>query len=384
MAEENEDGQEKTEEPTQRKLEEAAKEGKVLTSKEMFVFSTTAVGLIFLMTGGFVIPDILKIWGSLFQFDKLGEIQNFGMARIKYSFSLLILTTLIVGIPMIIVVIATQATVGGLNFSMLACNFKPSKINPISGMKKIISVKGLVELGKSILKVVSLFGIAAFVIFYHLPLITNIQSATLGNVLKELVSVFPVLIGSMLIALLVIAAIDFAWQKHSHTKSLKMTLKEVKDESKQTEGSPEVKAKIRRMQLQKSAESSRQREALDDVASATTVITNPTHFAVALKYDAGDFGAPTVVAMGKGVMAKQIIERANSAKVRIVRIPVLARALYFTSDIGMEIAEELYNAVAAILAYVYRIDRGEMVAEPDIELPSEMRFDEHGRREGEG
>ena len=384
MAEENEDGQEKTEEPTQRKLEEAAKEGKILTSREMFVFSTTAVGLIFLMTGGFVVPDILKIWGSLFQFDKLGEIQNFGMARVRHAFSLLILTTLVVGIPMIIVVIATQATVGGLNFSMLACNFKPSKINPISGMKKIISVKGLVELGKSILKVVSLVGIAAFVIFYHLPIITNIQSATLGNVLKELISVFPVLIGSMLIALLVIAAIDFAWQKHSHTKSLKMTLKEVKDESKQTEGSPEVKAKIRRMQLQKSAESSRQREALDDVASATTVITNPTHFAVALKYDAGDFGAPKVVAMGKGVIAEQIIERANSAKVRILRIPILARALYFTSDIGMEIAEELYNAVAAILAYVYRIDRGEMVTEPDIELPSEMRFDEYGRREGEG
>ena len=88
--------------------------------------------------------------------------------------------------------------------------------------------------------------------------------------------------------------------------------------------------------------------------------------------------------MGKGVIAEQIIERANSAKVRVLRIPILARALYYTSDIGVEIAQELYNAVAAILAYVYRIDRGEMVAEPDIELPSEMRFDEYGRREGEG
>ena len=104
-------------------------------------------------------------------------------------------------------------------------------------------------------------------------------------------------------------------QRHTHIKSLKMTLKEVKDEFKQTEGSPEVKAKIRRMQMQQAAEGGRQREALDNVASATTVITNPTHFAVALKYEAGEAGAPTVVAMGKGKMAERIIERANDAKV---------------------------------------------------------------------
>ena len=137
------------------------------------------------------------------------------------------------------------------------------------------------------------------------------------------------------------------------------------------------------MQMQQAAEGGRQREALDNVASATTVITNPTHFAVALKYEAGEAGAPTVVAMGKGKMAEQIIERANKAKVRVLRIPLLARALYFTSDLGAEIAEGLYNAVAIILAYVYRIDRGEVLDEPDIILPPEMRFDENGRHEGE-
>jgi flagellar biosynthetic protein FlhB len=144
-----------------------------------------------------------------------------------------------------------------------------------------------------------------------------------------------------------------------------------------------VKAKIRRMQMQQAAEGGRQRDALENVASATTVITNPTHFAVALKYEAGTVGAPTVVAMGKGKMAEQIIERASDAKVRVLRIPLLARALYFTSNIGGEISESLYNAVAIILAYVYRIDRGDVLEEPEINLPPEMHFDEHGKVEGD-
>ena len=114
---------------------------------------------------------------------------------------------------------------------------------------------------------------------------------------------------------------------------------------------------------------------------ATAVITNPTHFAVALKYTAGQAGAPVVLAMGRGVMAQQIIERAGEARVRTLRIPVLARALYFTSEIGGEIAEGLYNAVAVILAYVFRMDSGEAMEMPDLTLPPELRFDEYGNLE---
>ncbi len=383
MAEENEDGQEKTEEPSQRKLDKAAEDGKVLTSKEMFVFTSVGMGLAMLLASAQLIPQILDVWGGLFVFDTATDIRSFGLGKLKQVFYLIILTTLVVGIPLLLVSLATQAAVGGINFAPKSMEFKGNRINLLSGLKRMFSVKGLVELGKAILKVASLFGIGAWVIYAHLPGIVYLTNSTLGVALDTIGKVFPLMIGAMLVALMIIAAIDYAWQRHTHVKSLKMTLKEVKDEFKQTEGSPEVKAKIRRMQMQQAAEGGRQREALDNVASATTVITNPTHFAVALKYQAGEAGAPTVVAMGKGKMAEQIIERATDAKVRVLRIPLLARALYFTSDLGAEISEGLYNAVAIILAYVYRIDRGEVLDEPEISLPPEMRFDENGRCEGE-
>ena len=384
MAEESEDGQEKTEEPSQRKLDKAAEDGKVLTSKEMFVFTSLGMGLVLMLALGQVVPEILEMWGGLFNFDKVDDIRSFGVDRLRYGFWLVILTTLVVGIPLLIVSLLTQVAVGGINFAPKSMEFKASRINLLSGLKRMFSMKGLVELAKAILKVVSLFGIGALVIYSHLPTVINLTSGTLGSALGKIGDIFPILIGAMLVALLIIAAIDYAWQRHTHIQSLRMTLKELKDEFKQTEGSPEVKAKIRRMQMQQAAEGGRQREALDNVPSATAVITNPTHFAVALKYEAGEAGAPTVIAMGKGKIAEQIIERAAEAKVRTLRIPLLARALYFTSNIGEEIAEGLYNAVAIILAYVYRIDRGEVLAEPEISLPPELHFDENGRVEGEG
>ena len=160
-----------------------------------------------------------------------------------------------------------------------------------------------------------------------------------------------------------------------------MTKQEVKDEHKQTDGSPEVKAKIRRMQMEKSREASKQREALENVSNATAVITNPTHFAVALKYNPGEIGAPTILAMGQGIIAKQIIERANEHQITVFRSPLLARALYFTGEIGHEISDKLYNAVAVALAYIYRIDQGENAEKPDITIPDELTFDEFGNVE---
>jgi flagellar biosynthetic protein FlhB len=215
--------------------------------------------------------------------------------------------------------------------------------------------------------------------------IMQLSASSLGQGMSRVSEVFPLLVGALLIALLIIAVIDYAWQRHTFTQQLRMTLKEVKDESKQTHGSPEVKQKIRRMQMEKSHESARQRDALDNVADATTVITNPTHFAVALKYTAGQAGAPEVLAMGRGPLAQQIIERANAARVTTLQIPMLARALYYTSEIGGEIAEGLYNAVAVVLAYVFRVDNGETPDMPELTLPPELRFDENGNLEkGDG
>ena len=381
MAEENQDGQEKTEEPTQQRLQKAAEDGQLLTSKEIMVFTTLAAGLLLFMGLSPFFDIGLGAWSQLFVIDSAENLDTLGLAKVRYGFWLVILATLIFGIPLMIITVLTQAAVGGLNFSNKAYNFKSNKINPISGLKRIFSMKGLVELGKAVLKVVLLFSIGALVILQQLPSITHLSLSSLGQGIGRVTELFPYLVGALLIALLIIGAIDYAWQRHSHKQKLMMTLKEVKDESKQTHGSPEVRAKIRRMQMQKSQESARQRDALDNVGSATAVITNPTHFAVALKYAAGQAGAPEVVAMGRGPLAQQIIDRAKDARVTTLRIPMLARALYFTSEIGGEIAEGLYNAVAVILAYVFRIDSGERMDMPELTLPPELRFDENGNLE---
>jgi flagellar biosynthetic protein FlhB len=169
VAEENEDGQEKTEEPSQRKLDKAAEDGKVLSSKEMFVFTSVGMGLAMLLASTQLISQILNVWGGLFVFDTATDIRSFGLGKLKHVFYLVILTTLIVGVPLLLVSLATQAAVGGINFAPKSMEFKGNRINLLSGLKRMFSTKGLVELGKAILKVASLFGIGAWVIYAHLP-----------------------------------------------------------------------------------------------------------------------------------------------------------------------------------------------------------------------
>ena len=381
MAEESQDGQEKTEDPSQRKIDKSKEDGQILQSKEMFVFTSVAMGmLIFLFIPEFAVPG-MKEWGKLFQIESKEQLSSLAFIRLYQVFQIIIIIALFIGIPLMIVSLLTQLAVGGINFAPKAAAFKGSKINPIKGLKRIFSVKGLVELGKSVLKVVLLVGLAALIIYLMLPQLLQISHGSLKSALEVMYYAFPFLIGALLTALAIIAAIDYFWQRHVHVQQLKMTKQELKDENKQTEGSPEVKAKIRRMQMEKSRESGKQREALDNVSNATAVITNPTHFAVALKYNPGEVGAPTILAMGQGIIAQQIIERANEHKVTVFRSQLLARALYFTGEIGQEISDRLYNAVAVALAYIYRIDQGEPVEEPDITIPDELTFDEFGNVE---
>jgi flagellar biosynthetic protein FlhB len=381
VAEESQDGQEKTEDPSQRKIDKSKEDGQILQSKEMFVFTSIAMGmLIFLFIPEFAVPG-MKEWGKLFQIESKEQLSSLAFTRLYQVFQIIIIIALFIGIPLMIVSLLTQLAVGGINFAPKAAAFKGSKINPIKGLKRIFSVKGLVELGKSVLKVVLLVGLAALIIYLMLPQLLQISHGSLKSALEVMYYAFPFLIGALLTALAIIAAIDYFWQRHVHVQQLKMTKQELKDENKQTEGSPEVKAKIRRMQMEKSRESGKQREALDNVSNATAVITNPTHFAVALKYNPGEVGAPTILAMGQGIIAQQIIKRANEHKVTVFRSQLLARALYFTGEIGQEISDRLYNAVAVALAYIYRIDQGEPVEEPDITIPDELTFDEFGNVE---
>lgn len=381
MAEESQDGQDKTEEPSQRKIEKAKEDGQILQSKEMFVFSSIAMGLIiFLFIPEFALPGMNE-WGKLFRIESKEQLSSLPYERLYQIFEIIIIIALLIGIPLMVVCLLTQFAVGGINFAPKAAAFKGSKINPIKGLKRIFSIKGLVELGKSVLKVLLLVGLSTIIIYLMLPQLLMISHGSLNSALEIMYYAFPFLIGTLLTALAIIAAIDYFWQRHVHIQQLRMTKQEVKDEHKQTDGSPEVKAKIRRMQMEKSREASKQREALENVSDATAVITNPTHFAVALKYNPGEIGAPIILAMGQGVIAKQIIERANEHKITVFRSPLLARALYFTGEIGHEISDKLYNAVAVALAYIYRIDQGEPVEQPEIAIPDDLTFDEFGNVE---
>ena len=385
MAEESNDGQEKTEEPTQRKIDKAREDGKILTSKEMFVFSTMAMGLILMGVVPMIGEAALVQWRSLFIFDAQILESGLPITRLSFIIRFVLLTTLVFGVPLMVIILLTQLVVGGINFAPKSFAFKGNRINLIKGLGRIFSVKGLVELGKSVLKVVLLFGIAAYVVYRLLPNILYLSSGTLRDILGLMQWAFPFLVGAMSAALLVIAAIDYAWQRYSHTKSLRMSHQELKDESKQTDGSPEVKAKIRRMQMEQAQNSARERASLDQVSEATAIITNPTHFAVAVRYVPGQMSAPIIVAAGRGQNALEIIKRAETHEITVFRSQMLARALYFTSQIGAEISEKLYNALAVALAYIYRIERGEELEEPDIELPEDMLFSETGaqlRQEG--
>ena len=379
MAEESQDGQEKTEDPSQRKLEKSAEDGKVLTSKEMFVFTSMFAAFLLMFVTPLFAQKALSYWSRLFHFTRPDDLMTMAFERFNDLVFSIIITGLFVGIPMMIIVIATQVAVGGLNFAPKALNFKGNRLSLLQGFKRMFGPKGLMELTKSVLKVVLLFAIAASVIYLRLPSVLQLPSRDLETATIASLLNFPFLLGMLLIILAIIAMIDYFWQRYTHIQSLRMTKQEVKDEYKQTEGSPEVKAKIRRMQMETAANAGRQQAALDDVPDATAVITNPTHFAVALKYEVGSSEAPRILAMGRGNMAHQIIDRAKGADVTVFRSPLLARALYYTGEIGAEIAEQLYQAVAVVLAYLYRVDQGEALSEPEVEIPESLRFTENGQ-----
>ena len=288
------------------------------------------------------------------------------------------MVSIIIGIPVLILTVFTQMYVGGITFSIKAIEWKTSKINPIEGLKRIFSVKGLVELLKSILKVVLLFGVSFYILYIKTSDIIQISTETFEKSLVTAAGFFPFLILVLIIVLLLIAILDWTWQKYSFIKSLRMSRQDLKDENKETEGSPEVKAKIKRLQLETVKKAIKQSESVEEVKNANAVIVNPTHFAVALKYDVGSPGAPKVLSMGRGLIAQKIIEMAKENNITVFRHKLLARALFFTSDIGSEISEKLYTAVAIALAYIYKINNGENIAEPDIEIPNELEFNEDG------
>ena len=375
---ENDDAQEKTEEPSQRRLDKAKEDGDILTSKEAFVFTTTLMllGLIPLLQM-FGVP-ILKEINSFFKFSNVDNgllIKNFSV-----SFLTFVKISAFVGLPIGIMILLTQFAIGGaINFSSKNIKFDGNKINPLKGLKRILSIKGLVELAKSLMKVIFLGGLTALVVYFSLPQVLALLGSNLAQNFKVLATVFYLLICFLLLVLGLIAVIDYLYVRHARLQKLRMSRQDLKDESKQTEGSPEVKSKIRRLQMEAAQRSREQANSLDGVREATAIITNPTHFAVALKFAPGSMAVPVIVSMGRGRLAEKIIEKGGDNQIMVFSSPLLARALYFTSRVGAEIDSRLYGAVAAVLAYVIHTEQGHAMQKPAIDVPKDLRFNEFGR-----
>lgn len=377
---ENDQAQEKTEEPTQRRLEKAREDGDVLSSKEMFVFASSTAGLFVLAVLGLISGNILNGWSQLFIFSHPEELAAMKIKNVWQGYKLILLAAAVFGIPCFLFVIAMQAFIGGgLSASSKAVGFKFEKLNFVKGLGRIFSIKGFVELLKSIAKVVLLTSCVVVFLWYFMSDIIYLGAGSLENGLGILYRTLLFFVFSLLLILLAIGIGDYIWSRHTWLQKLRMTKQDLKEEFKESEGSPEVKARMRRMQMEASQRAAEQSTAIEDVKDATVVITNPTHFAVAIKYEPSLDDAPVILAMGKDIMAKRVIEQAELHSKTIVRSPVLARALYFTGNIGQAISEQLYSAVASILAYVYQLERGvdATLQEPDI--PTDFIFDENGR-----
>ena len=380
MAEGGDDGQEKTEDPSQKRLDKAKEDGEVLSSKELQVFMTMSMGVALIYALYVFLPPRMGHWIAFFEFGDLNQLNSYIMSRIGDAMAIFIVISAIIGLPIMLTVLATQGALsGGINFAVKSMHFKGNRINPLSGFKRMFSINGLMELAKAVAKVLLLTAAFATVIWLILPVLLNLLSTNLNSALSEAFSALMLALGASLIVLAIIAGIDVAYAIHKHTKKLKMSPQELKDEHKQSEGSPEVKSRIRRLQMEASRRASEQGAAVEQAGEATAIITNPTHFAVALKYVPGEMKAPVILAMGRGKIAERIIAKGEESNVTVFRSPLLARALYFTSEIGQEINDGVYTAVAAVLAYVFRLDRGETPPEPMFEIPNELQFDEFGK-----
>ncbi|AWB49670.1 flagellar biosynthesis protein FlhB [Gemmobacter aquarius] len=381
MAEED-DGAEKSQEPTQKRKDDAREDGQVLTSKEAMVFAGFAVGTGLLSMAPAVLPGMVPVWADYLRLGRADALDDLVTLRIGAAFWHILGISVVVALPLLAVMVGLQIALGGLHWSPKAMGLQLSRINPGAGLARMVSANALVELGKAVAKVAVLCGIAWLIVSGMLPLIGRLGEQTAGGALVVLGSAVLKLVSGLTLGLAAIGAADLAWQIMSMRKKLMMSMEEVKQESKEQNGSPEVKGRLRQLQMEASRRGAGQRKALDDVPRATAIITNPTHFAVAIRYVPGETRAPVIVAMGKGPMAQEVMARGKAVGLQPLQIPLLARALYFTGDIGGEINEQLFTAVAAVLAHVYRLERGEGSNLPDVEVPAELRFNEFGRMEG--
>ncbi|WP_105618041.1 flagellar biosynthesis protein FlhB [Vallitalea okinawensis] len=349
-------GGEKTEKPTPKRRRKAREEGQVAKSNEI----STALSFIavFASVGIFIaycFEKMKQVFYKSFQMFQYSETTDFHNPSFVSTFVsdafkevlLIVLPFMLVGF--LVAFISSFIQVGWHpTLKPLKPNF--GRLNPIKGLKRLFSLKILVELVKSVLKLTIIGFIIYSTLIDQMDLILNLFDYRVIEITTILID-FTVEIGLKVgVFYLVVAGIDYAYQKYEHEQNLKMTKQEIKEEYKMQEGNPEIKRKIRQKMREVSM-----RRMMQDLPKADVVITNPTHFAVAIKYDADVSTAPIVLAKGADLVAKRIREIATDHEIEIVENKPLARTLYYTVDIGGEIPPELYQAVAEVLAFVYRL-----------------------------
>ncbi len=349
MADEDKDS--KTEEPTARRLEKAQEDGQVAVSQELRT--------LFMLVGALVVMWLLAPWVMAGLRDYLQSFID-RMARVDLSpegtrqlfasvlWEVSLWLVLPIGLLSILAIVGTTSQVG-LLFTPKKLEPKLSNISIIKGFKKIFSKNSLVEFLKSVAKVaiVTVVGVLAVVPFFRSP--EQMVDEPLMVTLDHTHLMVVLLLAAVVAAVLVLATADFLWQRHQHRDSLKMSKQELKEEFKDQEGDPQIKGKIRQLRQQRA----RQRM-MSAVPDANVVITNPTHFAVALKYEMEKMAAPTVVAKGQDLIALKIREIAEENDVPIVENPPLARALFKAVDLEEEIPQEHYKAVAEVIGFVMK------------------------------
>lgn len=352
MAEENENGQERTEEPTPKRRQEAREKGQVPRSRELnttLIMLAAALGLS--VFGGYMGNGLYDVADNHFRFERELAFDPLAPVRLlQQAIGRGLLVVAPFALLMVVVAIGSSVVLGGWSFSPQAMAPKLEKLNPIKGLQRMFSLRAIMELIKALAKVTVVGGVGALVLYNFQDDFLTLAGASLETGIALGIKLFFWAFVLLSLALALVAAVDVPYQLWDNTKKMRMTKQEVKDEFKETEGKPEVKGRIRQLQR----EMSRGRM-LEQVPQADVVVTNPTHFAVALKYDQLKMGAPRVVAKGTQLMAARIRELALENKVPLFEAPPLARALYHTTEIDHEIPDGLYLAVAQVLAYIYQL-----------------------------
>ena len=350
MAEESD--LERTEPASSRRLEQAREEGRVPQSRELSAFLVllaSAAG--FWSIGGWLTHHASEIVRQGLSFDRSSAFDPHAMGM---SFLNLSSQALLLAAPMFLLAvvgaIAAPIMLGGLLFSPQAMSLDFTRIDPLKGLTRIFSLQGVAELIKALIKAALVGSIVYWVVIHQqgalFALLSQPLESGLVSFAQMLLFAFMALVGGVAL----IAAIDVPFQLWQYYKNLRMTREEVRQEGKEQEGDPQMKQRIRSQQRELA-----RKRMMSEVPKADVVVTNPTHYAVALKYDSGNMGAPQVIAKGMNLIAQRIRELAAENDVPLLEAPPLARALYRHCDVGDQIPADLYTAVAEVMAYVYQL-----------------------------